>query len=245
MTEVHVLNGDSLAEKFPFTGELIICREALIEGPLTAATLPEFWEKRADYIAGTYHEERSKYFEIVRLEIERLLHLDSNVPVNLWFENDLFCQTNMWFIVHLIRRHAVANPLYRVAPPSAAKNWAGFGSLDSAGLMSCFARRREFTDADLGRGSDLWMAYSNADLDALRALARQRSDVFPQLAEVIRAHIERFGSEFDDRPKKRLREILASGPGQFEMVFAAFSQTEGIYGFGDAQVRRLISELDR
>ena len=58
----HVLNGDSLAYSFPeanIEGDIIVAREALIEGDLSGNNLDEFWQSRAKYIGITEEEYRN------------------------------------------------------------------------------------------------------------------------------------------------------------------------------------------
>ncbi|MFZ1675666.1 MAG: hypothetical protein WAT91_00255, partial [Saprospiraceae bacterium] len=53
----HILNGDALADKFPqkeISGQIILIREAFIEGPLSGEFSKEYWKKRAAFVAATY-----------------------------------------------------------------------------------------------------------------------------------------------------------------------------------------------
>ena len=50
----HVLNGDSLTERFLATGiqgEVVVARECLIEGDLNGDSISEFWLTRANYLS--------------------------------------------------------------------------------------------------------------------------------------------------------------------------------------------------
>lgn len=49
--EIQVLNGDALAEKFPIAGEIIVCREAIIDGPTNASDLQNCFQNRVRVIA--------------------------------------------------------------------------------------------------------------------------------------------------------------------------------------------------
>jgi hypothetical protein len=242
--ETHVLNGDALAEKFPFSGMIIVCREALIEGPVGSGALATFWDERAKYLSDSLQEEKEKYFQKVKNEIEKLSTVEKGAEINLWFEHDLFCQVNMWFILHLIRLFNLQNPVYRVQPPVRAENiWAGFGGLSSEQLKMCFAKRVRFPDADLDLGTRLWLAYSQNDIPSLKNLSTS-SEIFPCLQEVVNAHVERVDFS-GGRPKQRLRQILAAGKTDFNSIFSEFSKTEGIYGFGDHQVKNMLSDIQR
>src|SRR6188768_902786 len=107
MKTYHLLNGDALIEKIQganITGEVIICRECLIEGETLAGSLEEFCKARSKFISRTYSVTIDSYFEKCVFEFEKILNLQTNSEVNLWFENDLFCQVNMWFILSLISK---------------------------------------------------------------------------------------------------------------------------------------------
>ena len=79
----HILNGDALLDFFPesiLSGEIIVARECLVDGPQDGETLETFWETRSNFIAGEYGEEKiSKLFlknlvygkEFTALEIGR------------------------------------------------------------------------------------------------------------------------------------------------------------------------------
>jgi hypothetical protein len=49
----NIANGDYLADQLKETsiaGEIIVCREALVAGPLQAENLDSFWKIRSEYI---------------------------------------------------------------------------------------------------------------------------------------------------------------------------------------------------
>ncbi|MBB1286788.1 hypothetical protein HRH25_20575 [Flavisolibacter sp. BT320] len=90
----NILNGDSLAYSFPdarIEGEIIIFREALIDGDLLGDNLLDFWQSRARYLKIT----EAEYNHSVVQELGKIVHAPDNAEFNLWFEYDLFCQVNM------------------------------------------------------------------------------------------------------------------------------------------------------
>lgn len=241
---VHVLNGDALAGGFPFPGEIIICREALIDGPVDATNLDSFFEERADFIADSFAADKAEYFSRVKTEFDRLSNIQPSSPIHLWFEHDLFCQVNLWFVIHFIREQKMANPIFFVSPPTDVENiWMGFGRMDDAALKSCFARKHLLTESDLKLGASLWNAYRTNDFHKLEQFCLQKSEAFPLLKEVCQAHMDRFSSNGLGRPKQKLKSIIDSGTKDFDKIFKEFWKTEGIYGFGDDQVKKMLAEL--
>lgn len=244
MTTYHVLNGDCLAEQLRQTkinGNVIICRECLIEGNLDADNMADFWEVRAKFIAETYHVSTKEYFYKTVNELQKLGQVPDHSTVCLWFENDLFCQTNMWFIISILAGNPTLK-MYRVFPIIEKESdiWKGFGMANAANLEQAYSARIKFKAADIQLGENLWNAYKHNDLETLHRLAAYQSDCFEFLEEVCKAHIERFprGNALG-RPQKAIKEIIESKSNDFEAVFSAFLDKEGVYGFGDLQVKNI------
>ncbi len=240
--KIHVLAGDALAEDFKngaIEGEIIVCRECLVEGDVKAANLEDFWQTRARFITDSYGGNEADYFQKVVSEFEKLKNLASpEAEINLWFEYELFCQINLWFCLYFLQ--ASKAKIYRVAPVvrEDAEIWKGFGSLTTEDLEKCFAERVELTGKDIRLGADLWKAYQNADYETLERLSETESQCFPYLKEVCRAEIEK-----NSRPRKVLQGIIADGKTDLAEIFPEFSARAGVYGFGDLQVQRILAEI--
>lgn len=231
----HVLPGDAQVEIFKQTnieGELIVCREALIEGELKAENLRDFWQVREDYLSRHYPNSETSYEKDVRGELEKLLKVSPDDEVNLWFEYELFCQSNLWFCLSLLSETG-ARKIYRVAPVVRNEKdlWKGFGNLSAEDLKECFERRSELSSEDVEFGNELWRHFQLKSFDFIDF---EKAEKFPHLKEVCEA-----AAEIESRPEKRIREILESGETDFGKVYEKFKETEGVYGFGDAQVRRI------
>ena len=240
--KIHVLAGDALAGDFKncaIEGEIIVCRECLVEGAVKAESLEDFWQIRAGFISDSYGGNKEDYFSGVAGEFEKLKNLAaSDAEINLWFEYELFCQVNLWFCLYLLRESKAQ--IFRVAPVvrEEAEIWKGFGSLESEDLEKCFAKRIEFTGKDIQLGANLWKAYQMADYETLERLSETESECFPYLKEVCRAEIEK-----NSRPRKVLQGIIETGKTDFSEIFTEFSAQAGVYGFGDSQVKRILAEI--
>jgi hypothetical protein len=239
--KLHVLPGDATVESFRSTGidaEIVVCRECLIEGDVQAKSLDEFWEVRANFLADAHPVEKLNYRADVAAEFEKLIDLPSTAEVNLWFEYELFCQTNMWFCLSLLEKTAAE--VYRVAPITLRKDeaWNGFGRMTQDDLKKCFSERLKFGDRDIELGVELWRAYQIQDHARLEALSKTGSACFPYLEEVCRAEIEK-----ETRPKEVLFELRRQGITDFGKMFVEFKNRAGVYGYGDLQVKRLLQEI--
>jgi len=243
----NILNGDSLAYSFADTkieGDIIVVREALIDGNLSGDTLHNFWQSRAKYMglpAAEYHNKVVK-------EFEKIMNAPDNSEFNLWFEYDLFCQVNMWFVISIINNLSIKKKVYAVYTSYLDRTskhfWNGFGPANSSELTVCFAGRTPLNHVDLQLGQDLWRAYKDGNLGELVRLAKNQSSAFPYLQEVIKAHVERFPKDgTKGRPEKVIEDIIKNVSTDFHKVFREFWSRESIYGFGDTQLKQLYDKV--
>ena len=246
----HILNGDALLEFFPETilsGEIIVARECLVDGPLEGKTLEAFWDTRADFISSEYGEERDFYFQDVVPEFNRIALIQEGSEVNLWFEEDLFCQVNLWFCVSLLRRISDQIKINLVKPSlkDGKPNWGGFGSLDRDELAKAYQERQRLTKQEKELLTALWTAFKGNDKHTLAKLGSENTGSFPFLKDVVQAQLDRFpdnGSQ--GRPETVLKDIISEKKtSDFKIIFKEFSLREGIYGFGDWQVERILNKL--
>jgi len=244
----HILNGDSLAYSFPaakIDGETIVVREALIDGDLSAGKdLPEFWHNRAAFIGIT----ESEYDNNVAREFEKILTAPAGSVFYLWFEYDLFCQVNMWFVLSLINRLTVSKNVFAVYTSYAGKNhqhfWNGFGPATTSELEYCFANCIPLHDNDISFGNALWIAYQANDQNELLQLSKKQSPTFPFIAAVIQAHLDRSPANGDSgRPEKVIEDITKNISTSFPAVCKEFWKKESIYGFGDTQLKQLYDKV--
>jgi hypothetical protein len=243
----NILNGDALAYSFPKTkikGEIIVVREALIDGGLSGESLREFWRSRAEYMGLSDAE----YHKNVVKEFDKLLKAPEDAEFNLWFEYDLFCQVNMWFVISMINSLPISKKVYAVYTSYLDKTskqfWNGFGSANSNELAICFGDRVQLNADDLQIGTELWTAYKSGNLAALVGLAEKQSLAFPYLQEVIKAQVERFPHDgTKGRPERVMEDITKNVSTDFPQVFAEFWKRESIYGFGDTQLKHIYDRV--
>jgi len=243
----HILNGDALAGSFPHkevAGEVIIMREALMDGDVSGDSLSAFWQARAGYMKIPVDE----YYKTVVTEIEKLRTAPEGSTFYLWFEYDLFCQVNMWFIMSILDSLFTNKKVWVVYPALADRNdknfWNGFGPATEEQNVIAFHQAVLCSDADLSLGSDLWAAYKETDLGQLRILAQKQSPAFPYLREVIEAHIDRFPANGrKGRPERVLEDITRHITTDFYKAFAEFWKRESIYGFGDTQLKKIYDKV--
>ncbi len=242
---LHLLNGDLLASQLQgasFFEAHLVFREALIVGPTQAIGLDEFWKVRTAFITSSYGASAEEYAQKTVLEIERLNSLPEDTEICLWFEDDLFCQVNLWFILSLLAEKPRYR-LFRVFPPG-SNQWKGFGAAVGSSLEEAYRARVPFYPSDVAIGNGLWKAYRSQDWALFKNLSNLVSPCFNSLEEVCQAQLDRLpGSDGLGKPEQILKGILAGGTTDFPLVFKEFTRQAGIYGFGDLQVKALIASL--
>ena len=237
----HVLPGDAQVGEFKksgIEGEIIVCREALIDGPIDAEDLDQFWRERAQYIVSAYGEDEIEYHEKVANELAGLADVGAGDEVNLWFEYELFCSVNMWFCLSLLAGTGAS--VYRVEPIGLDEEnrWDGFGKFTADDMKAAFELRSKFTGDDVELGAKLWNAYRRKKYSGLKDLSSDERECFPYLKEVVAAAAEQY-----IRPLEIVREIMAGGEKEFDEIFVEFKKRAGVYGYGDLQVQRLVDQL--
>lgn len=243
----HILNGDALKAQLPLDeidGHLIICRECLIDGDISGDSLMEFWDNRAKFIEQTYGTKAGGYNEIGLPEFQKILDLTPKDEVNLWFGDDLFCQINLCFIVYLLDTIGCRDHLFLVKAQD--KNWLEFGGMSAEELVTAYNNKQRLTKKDFQLLLAAWKAFQQNDLTVLSTLSKTKTTSFPYFQEVIQAHIDRFPTNGElGRPQQRLLAIKAQlQTTNFKPIFQQFSKEEGIYGFGDSQVKAMFDELN-
>ena len=230
---LHVLNGDATAAVFPhaIVGERAVWRDILMEGPAAADA-----ETRAAWLAPRLGITADDYVRGWREQQRMLARAHAHDEVVLWFEQDLFCVMNLWFVLDRLDGARVS----LVFPPLAAGR--GLGALNPSAFESLFARRRTLSATDVAEARALWRAYAASEP---LALARLRPTL-PFARAAIRLHCARFPSVvdgLDDVEHATLRTL--DHPIEFAALFrrVTTSAEANELGLGDVQFAAIVREL--
>lgn len=223
MSTFHILSGDCLAEKFSknLEGESIIWREALIDGPVSNNN---FFENRKKFIKENYDSE-SDYDELVVKEFQKMQNIPEDSDVFFWFEDDLFCQINFWFLISNL--NLGKTKIFRVFPKGTEK---GFAESNEKDLLEMFHSAEEINVEESKLISNLWIDFQQNNLSKDAS-----SEIVRNLKELIVANENRFNGTLE----AQIKEIQKTAE-SFEEVFKIFNQKYPIYGFGDLQLKRYI-----
>jgi hypothetical protein len=235
---LNITNGDYLADQLKKTsieGEMIICREALVTGPLQAENLEDFWKIRSEFILKDYKASQNSYYKKVVSEFEKIMQIAEGSEVNLWFEDDLFCQVNLWFCVPLLQHKDIK--IYRIFPKTGKEDhWKGFSVSKNSDLEDAFQSRVLFQEKDIKLALNLWKAYQNNDRESLKKFSENQSDCFHYLDEVIDTYLH-------TDPEVFIKNLMEKGITDFNDIFEKFRDELGIFGFGDLQVKTFYDKI--
>ncbi len=241
----HILNGDALKEQFPnrIAGEIIVCRECLVDGPVEGETLDDLFETRANFIAESYDGfTKEEYYENAVLQFHLIQGIPSHSEINLWFEDDLFCQVNFWFVCSLLEDNSEDCTINLVRP--AEPYPYNFGKLKEPELVKLYDERKPLKE--ISRLADLWRHYQKGKTDEMLEDSKELAEDLQFLRPAIQAHVDRLPTDGNPgrtiQTLKEIKEELKTD--DFGTIFREFSKREAIYGFGDLQVIRLLGELN-
>lgn len=240
----HILNGDALNEQFQeeIGGQLIVCRECLVEGDVSGENLNEVCSSRKDFFSKAYKVTNVEYDKKSYAEFLKIINIPKGSNIDLWFEYDLFCQVNLWFVIHLINQHLTSPSLFLIRPIAELKY--GFGGMEKEDLKKAFYQKMRLQNREVQVLSKLWLHYQNNDFIRMEEIATDYMEDLPFLLPVVLAHKERFPQQGMGKLQKIMKEILTDlDDPAFEKVFRIFQDRTHIYGFGDSQVKRIYDEV--
>ncbi len=244
--QYHILNGDSLKELLPdnIKGEFIVTRECLADGNVEGNNLSELIHSRAQFISENYEGFKIiDYYEKTVPEFQKIQNITVDSDINLWFENDLFCQVNLWFVLNLIHKNHKNQHVFLIQPKANFKY--NFGGMNKEELLYEFLNKTKIDLFELKKFSKLWKLYQRNACDEMIKIAVELKEKFPFLINAINAHRDRFPKGQNlGRPTQTLIQIMDElNTDEFGPVFKEFTKREGIYGFGDLQVKRILNEI--
>lgn len=236
-SKLHILNGDMLARQLKglLSEPYFTFNECLIEGPLECKDLDEFFQNRLKYLAEMYPEmDTFAYLDLVS-DLQKLKQLPKEVTLYLWFEQDLFCQTNLWFLSFLLTRFEFKGDAYWVSASST--NPYSFGAIRPEELLW---RLDHVSALNLSVMASLWEAYSSSNGNELLDRCNDLGELKPIIWPAVEAYVNSLPSNSNRGPMQIIGEILNKHQGaSFGKVFVEFQKIAPVYGYGDLQLKRL------
>lgn len=241
---LHIHNGDSsanTARQSSLPGEHFAWREALIEGPAPAGVEDEEWRRlRAKHLAESYGVDLDKCERELLDQEQALARFSEHDEVVLWFEHDLFCQTNLLYLLNWFAQRDLGKTklsLICIGEFPGKPNFRGLGELNTEQMASLFPSRHELSNAELKLATTAWQAYRSPDPTAIERLLAADTSALPFLGRAFQRHLARFPSMRNGlgRIEDRGLELIHNGFKNFIDLFSKFGDAEPVYGLGDSQ----------
>lgn len=216
-------------------GAKIVMREVLMDGPIGANSFDQFVEQRSQYLC---EENPNEYFDKSVPELEKIRAIQSDSIVFLWFEDDLFCQVNLWYCLYQLQNPNIEKVLIRPE-----RGFIGFAGYKPEELVMLLNDKIPLSSNDVELFANLWEAYRDKEWTVMKDLISFIPDNLYFIKPAILAQLDRL-PEGKGRPEKSLR-VLAKKHGNenFTKIFKEFCELEAVYGMGDVQVKLLLNKL--
>lgn len=250
MSTYHILNGDSLLqyinEHHLVKGEFIVLRECLVDGPVQHESIEDLFEKRAQFLATAYGESTMDYQASSVSEFKKISSIPPNSNIHLWFEEDLFCQVNLWFACYLLSKTDLQGSHVYLVLPSKEHPYS-FASMQTEELLDAYSNKLRLELDDLHLLANFWLEYAKGNYYLLHTLATQVEEKFPFLLKATKANIVLHNpDEHSKSPTQTLKIMLdLHGAENFGLIFQEFTRFHTELGFGDLQVMRMLKELQK
>ena len=254
MKILHVLNGDSTLVGFKQTGldgDIMVWREVLSEGPLEINIGgAHFWETRSEWICKTFDDNPEAY---QRDMIDQLAVLSKpHDEINLWFEYDLHCQSNMLGVMNYLKQQTdLSGPaIYLICPGEfpGKPNFGGMGELNGKEQLYLYNTiRTQLSEVDFVIAAETWEMYVKHDAEHLKQyLAKTRFwGCMHWLKTALEAHLQRLlvNANGLNHIEQKLLDIYNMGITDQIGICTEFWKTDKIYGLGDLEVGLYLDKL--
>jgi hypothetical protein len=235
---LHILNGDATAAVFPaaLPGDRAVWRDILMEGPAVRDG-----HVRATWLAPRLGVTAAEYERGWRDGMQTLARAAGDDEVVLWFEQDLFCAANLWFILDSLPATTSA----RLVFPALGRTFAGLGTLAVDEFLPMFEARTPLGPAEREEATALWRAYASGDPTTLPRTA----GALPFRREAVRLHLGRFPSTLhglDEVETATLHELTAGSRGFVELFQTVTDSASPLrqLGMGDVQYAAALRDLE-
>ena len=245
---LHLANGESTAgtlRQSGVRGTVESADDILMEGPSrNGLSSWAEWEERADYLQVYLAIPRADYLLHTRQRQALLTRALSEDEAVLWFEEDVFCQTNYVQALHWLNERGAARAnLTFVCPPAER-----LGSLEAARLADWFERRQPVTPELLTLAAQAWPVLSGSSpADLHDFIASADFSAWPGLRSGLRAQLARLPQLHNgvNRIEHIALRLIAAGQTRFHTLFARLQEEAPEYGVGDTSVARYLLDLSR
>lgn len=249
---LHIHNGDcsaNIAKESSIPGEHFAFRESLITGPTPAAVSDHEWRSiRAQHLSEGYAVDLQECTVGLLDQEQKLDSAAEHDEVVLWFEHDLFCQTNLLYLLNWFAQRDLGNTklnLICIGEFPGKQNFRGLGELNAAEMATLFPSRQQVTSAQLKLAGLAWRAYCSPDPTEIGKVVDSDTSLLLFLGPALGAHLRRFPSTLNGLGciEAKALELINDGAKTFIELFPLFGAAEPVYGLGDAQLWLVLQQL--
>ena len=242
---LHIVNGESTASTLresSVTGEVFSFRDALIDGPTPAGLSDQEWRRtRSAHLSESYGVGLNSCEQDLSSQDAALHSFLQHEEVVLWFEHDLFCHVNLFYLLNWFAQQDLSQTklsLINIGEFPGRENFRGLGELNVEQLGSLFPERHQVTTDELNLATSAWVAYCASEPNAIETLIQSDTSALPFLKRAFQSHLKRFPATRNGlgRIENRSLELVAAGAERFSDLFPEFVRAEPVYGLGDAQL---------
>ncbi len=247
---LHIVNGDSLTEQMQelnLSGEIVVWRELLCEGPTQQEINSDFFKLRKKFLRKTYDISAENYEERFIAEVKKLKTNKDYDDVVLWFEFDLFCHINMLAAISCLSEKNQEAPISLVCSKKlqGEKEFLPLSQLTTKELQNHYENRIELNREDIEVALLIWELYCGDNPLKLKPQIKTPTN-FEYLSSCIRAHVERFPNSItgiNSLERNVLKLIESHNIKNQNHLLGYALQYQGYYGYSDNQMERLIEKL--
>lgn len=226
-TIYNIVNGDHLKNLLEKDySNLLVMREALMQGPIQETDINSFFEKRALFISNEYKAcTKEKYLEGMD-EFHKIKKIEDGAEINLWFGKDVFCQINFWFLINFQQEKFDTNDFYLISP----KECQDCSFTNKEKRVVSFEKKLLISKKELKIFSKLWNLFVNKQYLKIQEEIQKIESKYTFIKETVEA-ILNMGKVEEEIQK------LSTEEKDFYKLFDKVSKTYSIYGYGDLQIK--------
>nr|WP_285860460.1 MULTISPECIES: DUF1835 domain-containing protein [Paenibacillus] len=197
---LHIVNGDSVAEKLKESGvqgEILVWREVYPHGPVFREMDADNLKLRAKYLQKTLGIPTEEYIQGCK-EQEQVLQNFADYPeIVLWFEHDLFDQTMLCYLLHCFSHQSLGNTklnLLCIGAYPGIELFRGLGQLSAKQLQTLSGTWQPVGPDQLQLGQKVWKAYTSEEWSKHVQIVEENTEALPFVQAAFQAHLDRLPS---------------------------------------------------
>jgi len=198
---LHIVNGDSVAEKLKASGvqgEILVWREVYPHGPVFREMDGDNLKRRAQYLQQTLGIPPEVYIQGCKEQEKVLKNFANYNEIILWFEHDLFDQTMLCYLLNWFSHQSLGNTqlnLLCIGAYPGIELFRGLGQLSAKQLQTLSGTWQPIGPDQLHLGRKVWEAYTSEEWSKHVQIVEEDTEALPFVQAAFQAHLARVPSE--------------------------------------------------